>query len=355
MKDNKALEILTDYKKKVWPEIQSYLKSPSYPTGFKVPKRYSSINKKHWDIVTEYPKRQGKYFRPTLLLLTCEAMGENSNKAIKTAAAMQLSEDWLLIHDDIEDHSEQRRGKPTLHKQYGLDYALNAGDALHVVMWKIIFDNHKALGHKKTQAILNEFYRALARTALGQTAEIMWRNNNDKNINTSDWYFIADGKTSYYTVACPMRLGAIIAGTNSKQLHKLAQFGVYLGRCFQLVDDILDVTSNFSGQKKQKGNDIYEGKRTLILNHLLRKVNPSDKEKLLLILDYPPSKKTKADINWVITKMNEYGSIDYAQKLAKRMKDKAFIAFEEDLAFLSKKAPREKLETLIHFVLERKY
>ena len=61
MKDHKALEILEDYKKKVWPEVQSYLKSPSYPTGFKVPKRYSNISKKHWDIVTEYPKRQGKH------------------------------------------------------------------------------------------------------------------------------------------------------------------------------------------------------------------------------------------------------------------------------------------------------
>ncbi|MFC1710133.1 polyprenyl synthetase family protein [Patescibacteria group bacterium] len=354
MDNNEALNILKSYRNKVWPEVKSYLKGPSYPYGFKVPKKYLSIDKFHWDIVSEYPKRKGKYFRPTLLLLTCEAMGESSKKAIKTAAAMQLSEEWLLVHDDIEDSSLERRGKPTLHRQYGVDYAINAGDALHFVMWKAIFDNHNLLGYKKTREIADEFYKTLARTALGQTAEILWRNKDVKHNNPSDWYFIADGKTSYYTVACPMRLGAIIAGTNNVQLHKLAQFGIYLGRCFQLVDDILDVTSDFSGQKKQMGNDIYEKKRTVMLNHLIKNANQRDKNTLIKILNKAPSAKTKSDIAWVIAKMHKYDSINYAQKLAKDMKQKAYKSFKEDLGFLKRKAPRDKLETLIHFVLERK-
>lgn len=350
-----AIKILNQYKKEIWKEIQTYLKDPSYPNSFKIPPKYKELKDFHWKTVKEYPRRKGKYLRPTLLMITCETMGGNKQQSIKTAAAMQISEDWLLIHDDIEDNSLMRRGKPTLHKMFDTELAINAGDALHVIMWNVLTQNHKILGYKKTHELTDEFHRILVRTIIGQTTEIYWTKRNKINLTTKDWFFIADGKTSYYTIAGPMRLGAMIANASQKQLDSIAKFGIQLGRCFQLVDDILDITSNFGGLKKQTGNDIYEGKRTVMLSHLLKNAKPSDKKKLLSILNKDRENKTQDEVSWVINKMHSYGSIDYAKKLAKKLKGDSNTIFEKDLKFLSRQPARRKLQSLINFVLERNH
>jgi len=128
--------------------------------------------------VSDYPHRKGKYLRPTLVCLTAEAMGANLRKALLTAAAMQISEEWLLIHDDLEDNSLRRRGLPALHCLYDVPSAINAGDGLQNVMWKVLADNRKILGEKTTFRLLDEFYLQLSRTILGQMTEIRWSKSN---------------------------------------------------------------------------------------------------------------------------------------------------------------------------------
>jgi len=346
-------KILEQYKKAIFPTIEKYLTTPSFPRAFLIPNKYKKDESFHWKITSEYPLRKGKYVRPTLLCLTAETMGVPIKKTLLAAAAMQLSEEWLLVHDDFEDNSEKRRGKEALHKLYGNELAVNAGDALHVIMWKVLSDSNKALGEEKGNLIREEFFRILSRTTIGQSTEISWTDGPNKHFKDEDWFFIADGKTSYYTIAGPMRLGAIIAGANKVQLEKLADFGVVLGRCFQLVDDILDVTSDFEGLKEY-ANDIYEGKRTIILGHLLREARKDDKKKILSILGKPRAKKTRAEVSWVTKKMRTYGSIAYAQKMAEGFRDRAKIMFEKDLTFLSREPARSRLSTLINFILERK-
>ncbi len=152
-----------------------------------------------------------------------------------------------------------------------------------------------------------------------------------------------------------MRLGAIIAGASPEQISVIDKFGIKLGRCFQLVDDILDLTSDFGGLKKQKGNDIFEGKRTLILGHLLRTAWPSDKKRLIKILGKDRNHKTQEEVDWVIGKMTEYKSIEYAKREAVILRESAYRIFESDLVFLKEKSARRKLKTLIEFVLEREY
>ena len=342
-------------KKLVWPEIRKYLKDPDYPSQFRTPTRYKKDADFFWKTVKEYPERQGKYLRPTLLLLACEAMGGNIQKALKTASAMQISEDWLLIHDDFEDKSLERRGKPALQRLFGDEQAVNAGDALHMMMWKILNDNPSSIGVKKTQLIHDEFYKILFRTALGQSTEISWFQGKNFNYTDKDWFFIADGKTSYYTIAGPIRLGAILGGANQKQLSLLADFGLQLGRCFQLVDDVLDLTSDFQGQKKQKGNDIFEGKRTLILGHLLRSAKKEDKKRIIKILSKTREQKTQKEIDWILDKIDEYNSIKYAQGIARKLRDEAKVIFDTKLGFLKHEPARSELKELIDFILERKY
>lgn len=350
---NKALSILKNYKKPVWREIKKYLKDPEYADVFVPPSKYKLLVDKHWRLVREYPERQGKYLRPTLVLLTADAMAKDVKKAYKTAAAMQISEDWLLIHDDFQDGSIERRGKPTLHRIYGSGLAVNAGDHLHMIMWKILMDNYDILGSKKTLHIMDEFYTTLSRTALGQSIELIWANENKLNLTDNDYYFIVDGKTAYYTIVLPLRLGAIIAGANKRQIDSLTRFGKVLGRSFQIVDDVLDLTTDFEGLKKQKGNDIYEGKRTIVLGHLLRTARPRDWQRIVRIMAKPREKKTESEVSWMLEKMEEYGSIDYSKGVAAKLNQEALSIFDKDLGFLKHQPARSNLRLLVEFILTR--
>jgi geranylgeranyl pyrophosphate synthase len=290
-------DTLEETKKLVWPEIEKYLKDPVYPTQFTVPAKYQKEADLYWKINREYPERKSKYLRPTLVLLIAEALGAEANQAVKTAAAMQLSQEWMLIHDDIEDKSDERRGKPTLHKIYGNELAINAGDALHMIMWKIVSD-------QDSKAVTEEFFKILSRTALGQGVEQIWTNGGGKKIEDDKYFFVADGKSGYYSIAGPMRLGAIVAGASGEDIEKITEFGLYLGRCFQLVDDILD-----------RQQDKKEGKVTLA--------------------------NTKG--------------ILYTKKLATEAKTKAREIFDKELGFLKNEPARSELKELIDFILERKY
>ena len=295
--------ILDNTKKEVWPEIKRYLKDPTYPAQFKVPDKYKNDVSLYWKINRAYPERKGKYLRPTLVLLTAEALGAKRKEALKAAAAMQMSEEWILIHDDIEDNSEKRRGEPTLHKIYGNELAINAGDSLQIIMWKIINDIGM-INDQRSRAINEEFYKMLLRTTLGQGVEQIWTNRKDKDISKDEYFFIADSKSAYYTISGPMRLGAIIASASRDQIEKITNFGLYLGRCFQLVDDILDLE-----QDKKEGK---------------------------------------------ITLANTKG-VAYSQKLASKLKEKSLNIFKRDLGFLSHQPARKNLLEIIDFILERKY
>ena len=305
-------DTLENTKKIVWPEIEKYLIDPAYPTQFSIPDKFKNDVELYWKINKIYPERKGKYLRPTLVLLVAQAMGADSKNAVKTAASMQLSEEWILIHDDIEDDSDTRRDGPTLHKEHGIELAINAGDALHIIMWKMV--NDVAL-----PKISEEFYRMLMRTALGQGVEQIWTNKKTdeitddeyffwtdakkSTISDSEYFFIADSKSAYYSIAGPMRLGAMVAGATEAQIDKITEFGLYLGRCFQLVDDLLDLEQ-----------DKKEGKVTLA--------------------------NTKG--------------VDYTTRLASEMKDKAKGIFDRDLGFLSSEPARSQLTELIEFILERR-
>lgn len=347
-------QVLEQKKTLVWPEIKKYLDHLlDFPEFCQIMPNYQSVAKFHQKIVGEYPRRQGKYLRPSLVLLTTSAMGYPEKKALKVAAAMQISEDWILNHDDIEDDSWVRRGKPALHRIYGHQLAINAGDALHVLMWRVLQDNFVLVGQKKALAIWDEFCLMLARTTLGQTAEIKWTQDNRLDLSEEDVLFILASKTGYYTIAGPMRLGAILAGASQKQLASLYEFGKNLGCSFQIIDDLLDLTSDFAGQKAQPGNDIFEGKRTIMLVHLLAQAKARDRKRLTDLLNKPREAKSQTEVDWVIEKMRQFGSLDYARCLAEEFASQAKLIFEKKLKFLKFQPARDQLKAGIDFILER--
>ncbi len=288
---------LEETKKLVWPVIEKYLEDPLYPVQFQIPSGYRKEVDFFWKVNKEYPERKGKYMRPTFVLLIAEALGIKKSKVLNVAAAMQLSEDWILIHDDIIDNSDERRGKPCLHKIYGNEMAINAGDTLSMIMWKIITD-------LKSEKIKQEFYSILMRTILGQGVEQMWTDGTISKVNENDCFFIADGKSGYYSIAGPMRLGAIAANATRSQIDKITEFGLHLGRCFQLVDDILDIDQ-----------DRKEGKATLATQK----------------------------------------GVGFTKKIASKEKDLAKEIFNKKLSFLSQEPARKQLVELTDFILERNY
>jgi geranylgeranyl diphosphate synthase type II len=349
-----AVEVLDRYKNILWPEIEKHLDLiKNYPTFCQIKPGYQPLLDFHFKMVSDYPKRKGKYLRPTLLMLTAQSLGVDLKNTLLTAESMQISEDWILNHDDIEDQSEQRRGQPALQKIYGNELALNAGDALHLLMWQVLAKNYLILDKNIAQKIEDEFFTMINRTILGQTIEIKWTQENRFDLTEEDILLILESKTGYYTIAGPMRLGAILASANEFQLESIYRFGVLLGRSFQIVDDLLDLTSNFAGQKKQKGNDIYEGKRTIMLIHLLNNASPEDLSKLKEILNKAGTKKSPEEVAWVIRKMEEYKSLDHGRELVKQFAIEANIIFDQELTFFNKEPFNSELKLIFDFIITR--
>lgn len=285
--------------------------------------KYVSLFDRHWDIVCDYPSRRGKYLRPTLVLLMAEAMSGSSDTAMHTAAAMQMSEDWILIHDDWEDGSLERRGMPALHRLVSSEIAVNAGDTLHECMHRVLSENFRLLDVDLARRVQHEFFLMIERTTFGQYAEIKWTQENKDDMTEEDVLFTVSGKTVYYTIAGPLRLGAILAGASEEQLRRIYEFSYPVGLCFQIRDDVLDLIGDFEGQKKQKYNDIFEGKRTLILLHLLRSCTPEEREHIEATLSKPREEKSEAEVQYIRDLMDHYGSISYAESEAERYASRA--------------------------------
>ena len=348
------IEVLNNYKNILWPFIETNLNQiKDYPEFCRLSPKYQSIIDFHFEMTTNYPRRKGKYIRPVLVLLTAQSMGFDLNQALPTAAAMQLSEDWILSHDDIEDQSDSRRGAPAIQKIYGDHLAINAGDALHVLMWQVLSQNFSLLDKKIAQQIQQEFFTMLNRTILGQTIEIKWIEDHRYDLKIDDVLLIAESKTCYYTISGPIRLGAILAGGTESQLNSIYKFGLALGKSFQIIDDLLDLTSDFSGQKTQQGNDIYEGKRTVILIHLLENIDSKNKTKLTEILNKSRTEKTATEVAWVIDQMKACGSLDFARQLADDYSREARQIFDNELTFLSNEPFHSQLSAAINFITTR--
>src|SRR5271157_1005155 len=274
-------------------------------------------------MMRDYPSRPAKGMRPFLCITACKAAGGSEDRAQLTAACIELFQHWILIHDDIEDASELRRGAPSLHRKYGEALALNAGDALHARMWGALLTNEKSLGTPTTIRVMDEFSRMVNETTEGQHMELGWVSAKRWDLTEDDYYAMCTKKTSWYTVASPCRLGAIVAGAQAGVLGPLKDFGLKLGVAFQIQDDTLNLVGDEKKYGKAKSDDILEGKRTLILLRLLSQAGPDEKKKLVAIMNKPREEKTPADVAYVLTQMEDTGALAYARKRAVELMNEA--------------------------------
>jgi geranylgeranyl diphosphate synthase type II len=323
IQENKFLGFLTRYRESIEKEIFRFI-----PRSYSLPEMKCGLEN-HWKMVVDYPERGGKYVRPGLLLLSTHASGGEIQAAMTTAAAMEISEDWLLVHDDFEDHSEQRRGKPTLSVLHGDELAVNAGDHLHLLMWRILLDNRSSLGGDKCFEVADEMERFLQTTCEGQFLELSWTKGG-RIVGADEYFEMVDRKTGSYTIIGPLRLGAIVAG-NYEALEPLVGFGLALGRAFQIHDDWLNVFSTVTG--KELGGDILEGKRTLLLARLVECLERDNaNEKLEFVRNTFKMSRVEKDgavVSKVIDLYEEYGCREWIRLQTNKYADLARLNLEK--------------------------
>ena len=295
--DSKFLEFIANQRDPIRNEIFKYLKDPNTLSDNQL------HLKDHFEMIYDYPERGGKYVRPGLLLCATYACNGKIEDALKSAAAMEISEDWILIHDDFEDKSLQRRGKSALPQIYGDELAVNAGDALHILMWRVLMDNSKIHTPELTIKLFYEMNDFLSITCEGQFLELNYVKNK-QHISAEQYFEIIDRKTCWYTIIGPMRLGAIHAGANSETLDGFIKFGLPLGRAFQIHDDWLNIFSTKTG--KELGGDILEGKRTLLLIRLLEQCTSQEQARIKEIYGFQRENKTDEMQQEIIELMNKY-------------------------------------------------
>jgi len=295
-----------------------------------------------WDLL----ERGGKRFRPVMCLLSCEAVGGDSKKLLPIATSIEMFHEFTLSHDDIEDNSEMRRGKPCLHKTYGIPLAINAGDGLFAMVWEtsLMLD----MPPKKiveAQKVLSDAFR---RVLEGQGIEIEWYRNNSWSITEEDYLRMVSGKTGAL-IAASCEVGAFLGGGRKRQRRILREFGNAVGIAFQIQDDILNIVGKEETYGKEIGGDISEGKRTLMVIHTMSKASKEDKERLASIL----SERTKdhAKVAEVIDILKEYNSHEYAKKKAEQLVSKAKKGLEK----LPQTEARERLLQLADFFINREF
>lgn len=306
-----------------------------------------------YDMMRDYPQRSGKRLRPALCLLICEAFGGNPKKAFNTAAALELLQNWLLIHDDIEDGSDLRRGEPCLNQKYGVPLALNAGDALHCRMWEMLHRNAEILGHEVAFQILAEFTRLSNQVVEGQHIELSWVRNNRWNLTEDDYWTMCVQKTAWYTSIAPCRLGAITAGAAKTDVDHFIDIGQNLGVAFQIQDDVLNLVGDEGQYGKEIAGDISEGKRTLVLIHLFNSCSPNEASRVVEIMAKDRHSKSQAEIKEILSLMEKYNSIAYAQTRSKALVGKACALFTRRFAHIPDSRAKSLFLPLVHFVIER--
>lgn len=204
----------------------------------------------------------GKRTRPALCLLGAEAVGAEATCALPVAAAIERFQSAALIHDDIADKGELRRGEPCMHVREGVGIALNVGDlALVSVLSGLLADPSVEDG--TCLRLLCEIAYMQERTLEGQALDLGWARDGRWDISVDDYAFMASHKTAYYSASTPLACGAICGKGSEEQIEALRDFGMDAGLAFQLQDDLLNLVGDASAQGKDFRSDITEGKRTM--------------------------------------------------------------------------------------------
>jgi len=322
---------------------------------FKVdPPKYSynmeTVNKAIAEPIWDMLDRGGKRWRPALFLLICEALGKKSEDFLDFAIIPEVIHNGTLVIDDIEDASEVRRGKQCTYKVFGLDIAVNAGNTMYYLPLLPLMAKRKEIPAEKLGDIYEIYVQEMINLSIGQAMDIAWHRGlaNADEIDEKDYLQMCAYKTG--TLArMAARLAAVLAGADKKLVQKLGTFAESIGVAFQMQDDILDLTGKEFAQKKGGlGQDITEGKRTLMVIRALKTAKPEDKKRLVEILNMHTSDQKLRDEAIAIMQKNK--AIESVKHTAAKIVEDSWREVDK---LLPATEGKEKLKAFAEFLIKR--
>jgi geranylgeranyl diphosphate synthase type II len=304
-------------------------------------------------LAADYPQRGGRMLRPSLCIATARAFGAPAEDAVRSAAALELLHNAFLVHDDVEDESETRRGRPTLHALHGVAIAVNVGDALSFLGVQALIDNRERLGLRITMLLLDEAARTVRESIEGQAMELGWRRDNALELREADYLSMVFKKTCWYTTVFPVRAGVLIGTRSERELDRFLRFGLLLGAAFQIQDDILNLAGAPEHYGKEIGGDVWEGKRTLMLIELLRAAPAVERARIAAFLSTVRAERRPDEAAWIRERMDAYGCLERARATAHALAGAARHEFETTFATVPDGRDKRFVGELVTWVLAR--
>jgi geranylgeranyl pyrophosphate synthase len=289
--------------------------------------------------------RGGKRWRPALFLLLLKALGGDVKKFRDWAALIELAHEGSIVIDDIEDNSLLRRGKPCLHRIFGTDIAINAGNFMYFLPLLIF---KKQLDKKTKLAAWKIWAEEMSAIHLGQALDIQW--HKTATIPNQKQYLQMVAWKTGTLARMAARLAALFAGQPEHIQNKIGRFAEAIGIAFQIQDDILDIVGNRKLFGKAWGNDITEGKKTLIVIYTLKNASQAERAKLLSILNMHT--RNKKLIGQAIGIIKKYNGVALANKVAVKLLNKAWAEIEP---LLKPSQAKETLRAFTKYLIERKW
>lgn len=281
----------------------------------------------------------GKMLRPALTLITAEAVGGKRESALKAGAAIELIHTFSLIHDDIMDQDDMRRGMPSVHKVWGDDVAILAGDTLFSKAFEIIIGTEGTSSDQNNKALAT-VADACVKICEGQASDMGFEDRFDV---TEDEYMEMIFKKTGALIAAATKVGAIMGGASDEVIDAMYEYGRLIGLAFQIQDDYLDIAADEETLGKPIGSDIGKGKMTIIAIKGLA----SDDGRLLEILK--AENNSQDEIDEAIEILTNCGAIEYARNLAQE----SVVQAKEVLEILDDSSSKQILSDIADFVLER--
>lgn len=305
-----------------------------------------------YEVLADYPQRGGKMMRPSICIATARAFGASAADAVRSAVAIELLHNAMLIHDDIQDGSELRRGAPTLHMLHGVPLAINAGDALFLLSLRPLLDSMGPMGGMLGLRVLREMESVAWRSLEGQAIELGWIRDNVLELTETDYLDMVLKKTCWLATIHPSRIGALIGSRGLINLEPFIRFGFFLGAAFQIQDDLLNVAADKSYGKELNG-DLFEGKRSLLLIHAYRHSSRRERTKMTKLFRQPRDKRTQRDVGWLLTLMAAHGSVEYVQMFAHALAGAALHEFYSIYGGLPQSRDKAFIHGLVTWIFER--
>ncbi len=268
-------------------------------------------------------KSGGKRIRPALCLLVCREMGGETSNALYFASAVEILHNMFLVHDDLQDGDKIRRDVPAVWVKYGMSNAVNLGDYMLGRAYAAIL--RSPVDSDVKCRLMQVFTSTFENTCRGQALDLNWRGRADMNV--INYMKMVQLKTADYLVL-GMVGGAVAAGAGSDVLDSVKKLGRYMGPAFQIRDDVIDLTCG-KGRGGEIGNDIREGKPSILFAHAMENASCEEKKTLLAIIRQKREKTKPGDVEKIIDLYEQCGSLQFANEKARELTEKACEAVED--------------------------